>query len=180
MAPLRIVINCAGIGPSARILSRKGPHDIDLFATVLRVNLLGTLNVLRLAAEAIANTDPIDESGQRGVVVNTASVAAFDGQIGQVPMRRPKAACMRSPCRRRVTSLSTASESTPSRPASSIPRCWPPLARNSGHLCRESVPFPKRLATAAEFGSLVVSIVEQDYLNGETIRLDGALRMAPR
>jgi NAD(P)-dependent dehydrogenase (short-subunit alcohol dehydrogenase family) len=178
--PLRIVVNCAGIGPSARILSRKGPHDIDLFATVLRVNLLGTFNVLRLAAEVMADTDPVDDSGQRGVVINTASVAAFEGQIGQVAYSASKGGvhAITLPAARdlaqygiRVNTIAPGIVDTPM------------LATVSAEYraaLGESVPFPRRLAAADEFGALVVSIVEQDYLNGETVRLDGALRMGPR
>ncbi|MGV0806553.1 SDR family NAD(P)-dependent oxidoreductase [Mycolicibacterium setense] len=178
--PLRIVVNCAGIGPSSRIVSRKGPHDIDLFTKVLQVNLVGTFNVLRLAAEAISRTEPIDEYGQRGVVINTASVAAFEGQIGQVAYSASKGGvqAMTIPAARdlgqygiRVNTIAPGIVDTPM------------LATVNDEFraaLSESVPFPKRLATAAEFGALAVSIVEQDYLNGETIRLDGALRMAPR
>lgn len=179
-APLRIVVNCAGIGPSSRILTRQGPHDIDLFAKVLQVNLVGTFNVLRLAAEAISRTDPIDDYGQRGVVINTASVAAFEGQIGQVAYSASKGGvqAITVPAARdlgqygiRVNTIAPGIVDTPM------------LATVSDEFraaLAESVPFPKRLATAAEFGALAVSIIEHDYLNGETIRLDGALRMAPR
>jgi NAD(P)-dependent dehydrogenase (short-subunit alcohol dehydrogenase family) len=179
-APLRIVVNCAGIGPSSRILSRKGPHDIDLFTKVLQVNLVGTFNVLRLAAEAISRTEPVDDYGQRGVVINTASVAAFEGQIGQVAYSASKGGvhAITVPAARdlgqygiRVNTIAPGIVDTPM------------LATVNDEfraVLSESVPFPKRLATAAEFGALAVSIVDQDYLNGETIRLDGALRMAPR
>jgi NAD(P)-dependent dehydrogenase (short-subunit alcohol dehydrogenase family) len=179
-APLRIVVNCAGIGNSSRILSRKGPHDIDLFTKVVQVNLVGTFNVLRLAAEVIADSEPVDDSGQRGVVINTASVAAFEGQIGQVAYSASKGGvhAITVPAARdlaqygiRVNTIAPGIVDTPM------------LASVSDEFraaLGESVPFPKRLATAAEFAALAVSIIEQDYLNGETIRLDGALRMAPR
>ena len=178
--PLRVAVNCAGIGPSARVLSRKGPHDLELFATVLQVNLLGTFNVLRLAAEAIARTEPADDSGQRGVVVNTASVAAFEGQIGQVAYAASKGGvhAMTLPAARdlaqygiRVNTIAPGIVDTPM------------LATVSDEFratLASSIPFPPRLATAGEFAALVAVIVEHDYLNGETIRLDGALRMAPR
>ena len=178
--PLRVVVNCAGIGPSQRILSRKGPHDIDLFAKVIQVNLVGTFNVLRLAAEKIAASEPADETGQRGVVINTASVAAFEGQIGQVAYSASKGGvhAITLPAARdlaqygiRVNTIAPGIVDTP-------------MLATVGDQFRaalgESVPFPKRLATAAEYAALVVSIVDHDYLNGETIRLDGALRMAPR
>jgi NAD(P)-dependent dehydrogenase (short-subunit alcohol dehydrogenase family) len=178
--PLRVVVNCAGIGPSSRVLSRKGAHDIELFATVLRVNLLGTFNVLRLAAEAMASSEPVDDSGQRGVVINTASVAAFEGQIGQVAYSASKGGvhAITLPAARdlaqygiRVNTIAPGIVDTPMLAT---------VTEEFRAALGESVPFPKRLATAAEFGALAVSIVEQDYLNGETIRLDGALRMAPR
>lgn len=178
--PLRVVVNCAGIGPSARVLGRKEPHGLDLFAAVLQVNLLGTFNVLRLAAEAMARTEPVDDSGQRGVVVNTASVAAFEGQIGQVAYAASKGGvhAMTLPAARdlaqygiRVNTVAPGIVDTPMLAT---------VADEFRVALAGSVPFPRRLATAEEFAALVVGIVEHDYLNGETIRLDGALRMAPR
>lgn len=177
--PLRIVVSCAGIGPSARILGRKGPHDLELFRTVLMVNVLGTFNVLRLAAEVIAATEA-DADGQRGVVVNTASIAAFDGQVGQIAYSASKGAvaAMTLPAARdlaqlgiRVNTIAPGIVDTPM------------LATVSDEFragLSAGVPFPQRLATPAEFARLVTMIVEHDYLNGETIRMDGALRMAPR
>lgn len=177
--PLRIVVNCAGIGPSARILGRKGPHDLELFRTVLTVNVLGTFNVLRLAAEAIGTTEA-DVDGQRGVVVNTASIAAFDGQVGQIAYSASKGAvaAMTLPAARdlaqlgiRVNTIAPGVVDTPM------------LATVSDEFragLSAGVPFPQRLAKPAEFARLVTMIVEHDYLNGETIRMDGALRMAPR
>ncbi|MCX4095632.1 SDR family NAD(P)-dependent oxidoreductase [Nocardia sp. alder85J] len=178
--PLRVVVNCAGIGPSQRVLSRKGPHDLDLFATVLRINLLGTFNVLRLAADVMARTETVDALGQRGVIVNTASVAAFEGQIGQIAYAASKGGVhsMTVPAARdlaqfgiRVNTIAPGIVDTPML-ATVGPEFRAALS--------ESVPFPKRLATADEFAGLVLAIIGQDYLNGETIRLDGALRMAPR
>lgn len=177
--PLRIVVSCAGIGPSARILGRKGPHDLELFRTVLTVNVLGTFNVLRLAAEVIGATEA-DADGQRGVVVNTASIAAFDGQVGQIAYAASKGAvaAMTLPAARdlaqlgiRVNTIAPGIVDTPM------------LATVSDEFragLSAGVPFPQRLATPAEFARLVTMIVEHDYLNGETIRMDGALRMAPR
>jgi NAD(P)-dependent dehydrogenase (short-subunit alcohol dehydrogenase family) len=179
-APLRVVVNCAGIGNSSRILSRKGAHDLDLFAKVLQVNLIGTFNVLRLAAELMAENEPINDSGQRGVVINTASVAAFEGQIGQVAYSASKGGvhAITLPAARdlaqygiRVNTIAPGIVDTPMLAT---------VSEEFRAALGESVPFPKRLATAAEYAALAVSIVEQDYLNGETIRLDGALRMAPR
>ena len=143
IAPLRTVVNCAGIGPSARVVGRNGVHDLALFDRVVRINLVGTFTVLALAAEVMTAQEPVDEAGQRGLVINTASVAAFEGQIGQAAYAASKGEDYRS-------------------------------------ALAESVPFPHRLAQPAEFAQLAGMIVEHDYLNGETIRMDGALRMAPR
>jgi NAD(P)-dependent dehydrogenase (short-subunit alcohol dehydrogenase family) len=177
--PLRTVVNCAGIGPSARILGRKGVHDLDLYAKVIQINLIGTFNVLALAAEAIAQTEP-DTNGQRGVVVNTASVAAFEGQIGQAAYSSSKGGVvgLTLPAARdlsqygiRVNTIAPGIVDTPM------------LATVSDEFragLAAGVPFPKRLATPEEFADLVMLIVGHDYLNGETIRMDGALRMAPR
>ena len=178
-AELRTVVNCAGIGPSARVLSRKGVHDLELFHTVLKVNLLGTFNVMRLGAEAMSTLDA-DAFGQRGVVVNTASVAAFEGQIGQIAYSASKAgvAGMTITAARdlaqfgiRVMTIAPGIVDTPM------------LATVSDDFrasLSAGVPFPQRLAQPREFARLVTMIVEHDYLNGETIRMDGALRMAPR
>jgi NAD(P)-dependent dehydrogenase (short-subunit alcohol dehydrogenase family) len=177
--PLRTVVNCAGIGPSARILGRSGVHDLDLFATVLRINLTGSFTVMALAAEAIAATEP-DDQGQRGVVVNTASIAAFDGQVGQAAYAASKGgiAALTLPAARdlaqygiRVCTIAPGIIDTP-------------MLATVGEEFRASlaagVPFPHRLGRPDEYARLVLMIVEHDYLNGETIRMDGALRMAPR
>jgi NAD(P)-dependent dehydrogenase (short-subunit alcohol dehydrogenase family) len=178
-APLRIAVSCAGIAPSARIVGRGGPHDLDLFHRVLKVNLLGTFNVLRLAAEVIARQDP-DGNGQRGVVVNTASIAAFEAQVGQVAYAASKAgvAGMTVTAARdlaqygiRVVAIAPGIVDTPM------------MAGFTDEIragLSASVPFPHRLARPEEFARLVTMIVEHDYLNGETIRMDGALRMLPR
>jgi NAD(P)-dependent dehydrogenase (short-subunit alcohol dehydrogenase family) len=177
--PLRTVVNCAGIGPSTRILGRKGTHDLALFATVLSVNLSGTFNVMTLAAAAIAATEP-DADGQRGVVVNTASIAAFDGQVGQAAYAASKAGVvgLTLPAARdlashgiRVCTIAPGIVDTPM------------LATVSDEFragLAAGVPFPQRLARPQEYARLVAMVVEHDYLNGETIRMDGALRMAPR
>ena len=177
--PLRVVVNCAGIGPSARILSRKGRHDLALYRKVVEINLIGTFTVLTLAAETIAKTEP-DEHGQRGVVINTASIAAFEGQIGQAAYASSKGGVvgLTLPAARdlasqgiRVMTIAPGIVDTPM------------LATLSDEV-REglaaSVTFPKRLAAPAEYAALALSIVEHDYLNGEVIRMDGALRMSPR
>ncbi len=179
-ASLRIVVNCAGLGWASRILSKKGVHDLGLFQKVIAVNLVGTFNVLRLAAEAIATNDTVDESGQRGVVVNTASVAAFDGQIGQIAYSASKGgvAGMTLPAARdlaqfgiRVMTIAPGVIDTPMMQG---------ITEEFKKTLEASVPFPARLGTPAEYAQLVGMIVAHDYLNGEVIRMDGSLRMAPR
>ncbi|MDQ3787810.1 MAG: SDR family NAD(P)-dependent oxidoreductase [Actinomycetota bacterium] len=177
--PLRTVVNCAGIGPSARILSKKGPHDLALFRKIVEVNLIGTFNVVTLAAQEIAKTDA-DEHGQRGVVINTASIAAFDGQIGQVAYAASKGGVvgMNLPAARDLASSGI-------RVCTIAPGIidTPMLATVSDEFragLAAGVPFPKRLGRPEEYANLALSIIAQDYLNGEVIRLDGALRMAPR
>ncbi|OOL32257.1 3-hydroxy-2-methylbutyryl-CoA dehydrogenase [Rhodococcus rhodochrous] len=177
--PLRIVVNCAGIGPSMRILGRQGPHDLALYAKVVNVNLLGTLNVLTLAAEKIAQT-PALEHGQRGVVINTASVAAYDGQIGQAAYASAKAGVvgLTLPAARdlgqhgiRVLTIAPGITLTPMLGT---------LSEEFRDSLSASIPFPQRLARAEEYAQLALSLIDHDYLNGETVRMDGALRMAPR
>ncbi|GAA1266675.1 SDR family NAD(P)-dependent oxidoreductase [Saccharothrix xinjiangensis] len=177
--PLRVVVNCAGIAPSARTVGKAGAHPLDLYRKVIDVNLVGTFNVLRLAAAAIARTEPLAE-GQRGVVVNTASIAAFDGQVGQVAYAASKAAVagMTLPAARDLSSVGV-------RVMTIAPGIvdTPMLATVSEEFragLAAGVPFPKRLALPEEYASLVLSIIGHDYLNGEVIRMDGALRMAPR
>jgi len=177
--PLRVVVNCAGIGPSARIVGRKGAHDLTLFRTVVEVNLVGTFTVMAVAAEAIAATEP-DAEGQRGVVVNTASIAAFDGQVGQAAYSASKSGIvgLTLPAARdlaqygiRVVTIAPGIVETPM------------LATVSDEFragLAAGVPFPQRLARPEEYAKLALAIVGHDYLNGETIRMDGALRMAPR
>ncbi|MFZ2526074.1 MAG: SDR family NAD(P)-dependent oxidoreductase [Rhodococcus sp. (in: high G+C Gram-positive bacteria)] len=178
--PLRIVVNCAGVGWAGRILSKNGPHDLELFRTVITVNLLGTFNVMRLAADAVAKTDPVDDAGQRGVIVNTASVAAFEGQIGQIAYSASKGGVhgMTVPAARdlaqfgiRVNTIAPGIVDTPMLAG---------VTEEYRKGLESGVPFPSRLAQPAEYAQLVQMIVEHDYLNGETIRMDGALRMAPR
>jgi NAD(P)-dependent dehydrogenase (short-subunit alcohol dehydrogenase family) len=177
--PLRVVVNCAGVGPSARILGKKGVHDLALYAKVVQVNLVGTFNVLALAAEKIAATDPL-EDGQRGVIVNTASIAAYDGQVGQAAYSSSKGGIvgLTLPAARdlaqhgiRVATIAPGIVETPM------------LATVSEEFragLAAGVPFPQRLARPEEYARLALMIVEHDYLNGEVIRMDGALRMAPR
>lgn len=177
---LRVVVNCAGLGWASRILSKKGVHDLGLFQKVVGVNLVGTFNVMRLAAEAIAGNDTVDAAGQRGVVVNTASVAAFDGQIGQIAYSASKGgvAGMTLPAARdlaqfgiRVMTIAPGVIDTPMMQG---------ITEEFKTALEASVPFPARLGTPAEYAQLVGMIVAHDYLNGEVIRMDGSLRMAPR
>jgi len=177
--PLRTVVNCAGIGPSARILGKKGVHDLALYAKIVQINLVGSFNVLALAAEAISATEP-DTNGQRGVVVNTASIAAYDGQVGQAAYASSKGGIvgLTLPAARdlaqygiRVCTIAPGIVETPM------------LATVSEEFragLAAGVPFPQRLARPEEYAQLALAIIDHDYLNGEVIRMDGALRMAPR
>ncbi len=178
--PLRVAVNCAGIGNPSRILSKRGTHPLDLFERVVSINLIGTFNVLRLAAEHMAGLDPVDDDGQRGLIVNTASVAAFDGQIGQIAYSASKGgvAAMTLPAARdlaqygiRVMCIAPGILDTPMM-AGVTDEFRAELIKN--------VPFPHRLGRPAEYANLVLSFVAQHYLNGEVVRLDGSLRMPPR
>ncbi|MBN9739249.1 MULTISPECIES: 3-hydroxyacyl-CoA dehydrogenase [unclassified Pseudonocardia] len=177
--PLRTVVNCAGIGDPARTLGKGGPLDLDRFARVVQINLIGTFNVIRLAAEAIADTEP-DDGGERGVVVNTASVAAFDGQIGQASYSASKGGIvgMTLPIARDLASSAIRVVTiAPGMFATPILRGLSEEARTS---LEAQVPHPSRLGEPSEYADLVAHIVANPMLNGETIRLDGAIRMAPR
>lgn len=176
--PLRVVVNCAGVGPPGKVLGKNGPLPLEDFERIVRINLLGTFNVIRLAAERIATTDSVD--GERGVIVNTASVAAFDGQIGQPAYAASKGGIvsMALPIARelarhqiRVATIAPGIFDTP------LLKTLPEDARAS---LGAQVPHPSRLGDPDEFGALVRHIVENPMLNGEIIRLDGAIRMAPR
>jgi NAD(P)-dependent dehydrogenase (short-subunit alcohol dehydrogenase family) len=177
--PCRILVNCAGVGTAGRILGRDGPLDLAAFKRVIDINLVGTFNLLRLAAAQMADVDPL-EDGERGVVVNTASVAAFEGQIGQPAYAASKGgvAALTLPAARelaragiRVVAIAPGVFRTP------MVAGLPEAAQAS---LGASVPFPPRLGMPEEYAALVGHIVSSRYLNGETIRLDGALRMAPR
>jgi 3-hydroxyacyl-CoA dehydrogenase / 3-hydroxy-2-methylbutyryl-CoA dehydrogenase len=176
---LRISVCCAGIGLAGRTISKRGPHPLDVFERVLAVNLAGTFNVLRLAADAMRGNEP-DAGGERGVCVNTASIAAFDGQIGQVAYAASKGGIvgLTLPAARdlaqhgiRVCTIAPGTFDTP------LLAGLPEPARTE--LGRQ-IPFPPRLGDPAEFGALAVHIAQNAMLNGEVIRLDGALRMPPR
>jgi NAD(P)-dependent dehydrogenase (short-subunit alcohol dehydrogenase family) len=177
--PLRTVVNCAGIGPAGRILSKKGKHDLNLYAKVIQINLIGTFNVLTLAAEAIAQTEPLTDDA-RGVIINTASVAAFDGQIGQAAYASSKGGIvgLTLPAARDLASYGI-------RVLTIAPGIvdTPMLATVSDEFrstLAAGIPFPKRLGRPDEYAKLALSLIDHDYLNGEVIRMDGALRMAPR
>jgi len=178
LGPLRVAVSCAGIGTPGRVLGKAGPLALEQFARVVTVNLVGTFNVVRLAAAAIAQTEPVD--GERGVLVNTASAAAFDGQIGQAAYSASKGGVvgMTLPLARdlaqsliRVMTIAPGLFDTP------MLQGLPEPARQS---LGAQVPMPSRLGHPEEYAALVQHIVENPMLNGEVIRLDGAIRMAPR
>ena len=176
---LRISVCCAGTGWAQKIAGSKGPHPLMPFATIIQINLIGTFNVLRFAAAAMIATEP-GEDGERGVCVNTASIAAFDGQVGQVAYSASKGGVvgMTLPAARdlsqygiRVNTIAPGLFDTPLLAA---------LPEEARQKLGEGVPFPQRLGLPAEYAQLACQIVENRMLNGETIRLDGALRMPPR
>ena len=183
LGPLRLVVNCAGIATPGKVLGREGVLPLDAFSRVIQVNLIGTFNVLRLAAEAMAATEPAStELGgpERGVIINTASVAAFDGQIGQPAYAASKGAvaAMTLPIARelarslvRVVTIAPGIFETPMMAG---------LPQDAQDSLGRQVPHPSRLGKPAEYAALVAHIVENAMLNGETIRLDGAIRMGPK
>ena len=179
LAPLRIVVNCAGVATPGKVLGREGTLPLATFHTVIQITLVGTFNVLRLAAAVMSNNEP-DDNGSRGLIVNTASVAAFDGQIGQPAYAASKGAvhAMTLPVARelarygiRVNTIAPGIMETP------MLMGLPQEAQDS---LGTQVPFPSRLGRPDEYAALVQHLAENDYLNGETIRLDGAIRMAPK
>ena len=174
----RILFNCAGVAPAARTVGRKGPHDLELFEKVVRINLIGTFNCMRLVADRMAALEPLQDN-ERGVIVNTASVAAFDGQVGQAAYASSKAGVvgLTLPTARdlmamgiRVCAIAPGIFETPMLAA------MPKEVRQS---LATSVPFPRRLGHPEEFARLGKEICQNVMLNGEVIRLDGAIRMAP-
>jgi NAD(P)-dependent dehydrogenase (short-subunit alcohol dehydrogenase family) len=179
LGELRGAVNCAGIASAEKVLGREGPHSLDSFAKVVQVNLVGTFNVIRLAAEAMSGNDP-SESGERGVIVNTASVAAYEGQIGQVAYAASKGG---------VVSLTLPVARELSRSGIRVMTIAPgifdtPMMAGLPEDARVSlgkqVPFPSRLGKPEEYAALVKHIIENEMLNGEVVRLDGAIRMAPK
>jgi NAD(P)-dependent dehydrogenase (short-subunit alcohol dehydrogenase family) len=178
--PARIAVNCAGIAPPAKILGREGPHDLDLFRRVIEVNLIGSFNILRLAASGMATLEPLNADGERGVIINTASVAAFEGQIGQAAYAASKGGvhALTLPAARelarsgiRVATIAPGIFLTPMLLG---------LPQDAQDSLGKQVPFPSRLGKPDEYAALALHIIENSMINGETIRLDGAIRMAPR
>ncbi len=176
---LRISVCCAGIGWAQRTTSKQGPHNLEYFSNVVKVNLIGTFNVLRLAATAMSENEP-DPDGERGVCINTASIAAYDGQIGQTAYAASKAGIvgLTLPAARdlagrgiRVNTIAPGLFDTPLLAA---------LPEENRQALGAGIPFPSRLGDPAEFAQLAHSIIENQMLNGETIRLDGAIRMPPK
>jgi NAD(P)-dependent dehydrogenase (short-subunit alcohol dehydrogenase family) len=179
LGPLRGLVNCAGIAPAARTVGKDGPHPLDLFRRTVDINLVGTFNMARLAAEAMA-AGPASADGERGVIVNTASVAAYDGQVGQAAYGASKAA---------VVGLTLPMARDLARSGIRVMAIAPgifetPMLLDMPQAVREAlgqmVPFPPRLGHPAEYAHLVRAIIENVMLNGETIRLDGAIRMQPK
>jgi NAD(P)-dependent dehydrogenase (short-subunit alcohol dehydrogenase family) len=177
--PARILVNCAGVGPAKRIVGRDGPMPLADFERVIKINLVGTFNMMRLAAAAMQPLEALAD-GERGVIVSTASVAAFEGQIGQAAYSSSKGgvAALTLPAARefaqygiRVLAVAPGIFGTP------MLHALPQEAQDS---LGASVPFPKRIGSPSEFAALVMHCIRNGYLNGEVIRLDGALRMAPR
>jgi len=178
--PARILMNCAGIAPAARVVGRDGPHDLGFFSKVLNVNLVGTFNMLRLAAAEMSVLEPLNETGERGVIINTASVAAFEGQIGQAAYSASKGGVvgMTLPAARelarfgvRVVTIAPGLIGTP------MLLSMPQEVQDS---LIATTLFPKRLGLPEEYAKLALHVIDNAMINGETIRLDGAVRLAPK
>ena len=176
----RVAVSCAGIALASRIVGREGPHDLDLFQQVININLVGTFNVLRLCAARMAELEPLSESGSRGVIINTASVAAYEGQIGQAAYSSSKGG---------VVALTLPAARELSRFGVRVMTIAPgligtPMLLNMPDEVQQSlagqVPFPSRFGKPDEFADLVLHIIDNEMLNGEVIRLDGAIRLAPK
>ncbi|MEU4820368.1 SDR family NAD(P)-dependent oxidoreductase [Actinomadura sp. NPDC023710] len=182
-APLRVIVNSAGIGWASRTVNRDGsPHDLASYETVIRVNLIGTFNLMRVGAAAISKTEPADEDGLRGVVINTASIAGIEGQTGQIAYSASKGGIigMTLPAARDLAAIGV-------RVNTICPGIIDTPIYGEGEAAEAfkaklaaPVPFPKRMGKASEFAHLVKSLIENDYMNGETIRFDGGIRFQPK
>jgi NAD(P)-dependent dehydrogenase (short-subunit alcohol dehydrogenase family) len=178
--PARVLVNCAGIGVAKRVIGRDGPMPLSDFDRVIRVNMIGTFNMLRLATAEMSKLEPLAATGERGVVINTASVAAYDGQIGQAAYSASKGGivAMTLPIARELAQFGI-------RVLTIAPGLFlTPLLANLPQEAQDSlaasIPFPRRLGQADEFASLALHMIDNPYLNGEVVRLDAALRMAPK
>jgi len=180
LGPIRLAVSCAGIAPPARVVGRDGPHDLALFERVIRVNLIGSFNVLRLAAERMQATEPTAPDGERGLIVNTASIAAFEGQFGQCAYAASKAG---------VVGLALPAARELARSGIRVMTIAPglmetPMLAGLPDPAREALLklplFPRRLGAGEDFARLVLSIAANPMLNGEVIRLDGGLRLPPQ
>ena len=178
--PARVLVNCAGIGVAKRVIGRDGPMPLSDFDRVIRVNMIGTFNMLRLATAEMSKLEPLAATGERGVVINTASVAAYDGQIGQAAYSASKGGivAMTLPIARELAQFGI-------RVLTIAPGLFlTPLLANLPQEAQDSlaaaIPFPRRLGHADEFASLALHMIDNPYLNGEVVRLDAALRMAPK
>jgi NAD(P)-dependent dehydrogenase (short-subunit alcohol dehydrogenase family) len=178
--PARILMNCAGIAPAARIVGKEGPHDLGFFSKIITVNLIGTFNMLRLAAADMSTLEPVNDTGERGVIINTASVAAYEGQIGQAAYSASKGGVvgMTLPAARELARFGI-------RVVTIAPGLiGTPMLLGMPAEVQESLVattlFPKRLGKPEEFAKLALHIVDNAMINGETIRLDGAVRLAPK
>jgi NAD(P)-dependent dehydrogenase (short-subunit alcohol dehydrogenase family) len=180
LGPLRAVVHCAGVGWAGRVLSRDGtPHNLQQFRTVIEINLVGTFNVLRLAAATMARNEPTAD-GERGVIINTASVAAFDGQIGQAAYAASKAGVVGLTLTAARDLASLGIRVVTIAPGVFDTPMFRLLSEEQRQALAQNVPFPRRLGRPEEYALLAEQIIRNPYLNGETIRLDGALRMPPR
>jgi 3-hydroxyacyl-CoA dehydrogenase/3-hydroxy-2-methylbutyryl-CoA dehydrogenase len=171
-------INCAGVASAVRVISKKGPFPLKTFETVMNINVAGTFNVIRLVADRIAKQEPVNEDGERGIFVNVASIAAFEGQIGQAAYSASKGAIvsMTLPIARELSAYGI-------RVNTIAPGIfWTPMLANLSEKVRESlgkqIPFPQRLGKPEEFADLVVFLIKNSMMNGETVRLDGGIRMS--
>ncbi len=176
----RVVVSCAGIAAASRIVGREGPHELDLYQRVINVNLVGTFNVLRLTAERMSTLDPVSDSGARGVIVNTASVAAYDGQIGQAAYSSSKGGvvALTLPAARELARFGVRVMTVaPGLIATPMLLDMPDEVQQS---LAGQVPFPQRFGAPEEYADLVLHIVDNEMLNGEVIRFDGAIRLQPK